>query len=383
MLLVQKLKEQGISDATVEDDSIQHAVKRILAGEQSFTVDDGRVGALVSVELSDADLRRMATALEQTVDELVPDLAERFARLSLRRVKRSAREGLDSHRAERQFFQARLRSRWGKAFDGLALEIALATEAGDEIGRLRYSRRRIKNPHLNESLTRLHARACQTAGEVLALLESGYADGALARWRTLHEISVVASFLGKTGETSAERYLLHEDIESLRAAELYNRFAATTHSKPITKREIGVLKRNADRLIRRFGAPFGKDYGWAENVIKGRPTFADIEAAIGLDHARPHYKLASGIVHAGPKAMIFKLGLLAGSESIVLAGPSNAGLDEAGRLTAHSLGQVTTDLLLSRPTLDCIVWSKVMLAVSTETGSLFTKAQRRLELDAK
>jgi hypothetical protein len=57
---------------------------------------------------------------------------------------------------------------------------------------------------------RLHSRACLVASEVRALLASGHPFGAQARWRTLHELGVVAFILRMSDKEVAERYLLHE-----------------------------------------------------------------------------------------------------------------------------------------------------------------------------
>jgi hypothetical protein len=43
-----------------------------------------------------------------------------------------------------------------------------------------------------------------------------------------------------------------------------------------------------------------------------------------LDYLRPYYKLASHNVHAQPKGILFKLGLVQ-NQDILLAGPSNYG----------------------------------------------------------
>jgi len=61
--------------------------------------------------------------------------------------------------------------------------------------------------------------------EIAVLLRSGYADGAHARWRTLHEISVVAALLKEHGEELAERWWCHVAVESLRGANQFNRYA--------------------------------------------------------------------------------------------------------------------------------------------------------------
>jgi hypothetical protein len=74
------------------------------------------------------------------------------------------------------------------------------------------------NQHLASALTRLHARACQVAAEILALMQHGFADGAMARWRTLHEIAVIATFLRDRGEVMAERYHASGVLDGHRAA---------------------------------------------------------------------------------------------------------------------------------------------------------------------
>ena len=40
---------------------------------------------------------------------------------------------------------------------------------------------------------------------ILALLRSGFADDAHARWRSLHELAVVSGFISEYGEDVAEK----------------------------------------------------------------------------------------------------------------------------------------------------------------------------------
>ena len=63
--------------------------------------------------------------------------------------------------------------------------------------------------------------------------------------------------------------------------------------------------------------------------------------------------MASHNVHANPKGVFFKLGMLAESQ-VLLAGPSNAGLADPGHGAALSLSRVTAALvgLQQPPTLD-------------------------------
>jgi hypothetical protein len=137
-------------------------------------------------------------------------------------------------------------------------------------------------------------------------------------------------------------------------------------------------------LEKEFGRAFRGDYGWAADTLNSkRPTFASIEEAIGLQFIRPHYKLASSVIHVGPHAAYPKLGMLSGSEGILLTGISDISLDEPGRITAHALGQLTIDLISARTTLDTIVWTKIAAAFTDEGMAAFTAAQNALEREAK
>ena len=74
-----------------------------------------------------------------------------------------------------------------------------------------------------EILFSLHGRACQVAEEVVCLLSNGFADGAMARWRTLHEIAAVGCLIRDHGDELAERYEQHQVIEAWKAALQYQR----------------------------------------------------------------------------------------------------------------------------------------------------------------
>jgi hypothetical protein len=112
-----------------------------------------------------------------------------------------------------------------------------------------------------------------------------------------------------------------------------------------------------------------------------KPTFADIELAAGIDHLRAHYRMASHNVHANPKGVFFKLGLLKECQ-VLLSGPSNAGLADPGHGAAISLAQVSTTFGTLRPTFDNIVALKIIMQLVTEIGDDFAKAHSKLEEDS-
>jgi hypothetical protein len=112
---------------------------------------------------------------------------------------------------------------------------------------------------------------------------------------------------------------------------------------------------------------------------KGGVNFFDIEEAVDMDRLRPYYKLASGTIHAGPKGAFLKLGLRNNDSNTILAGPSNAGLSEAGRLTAWSLGMSCVALMMVEPMLDGIAWCRVIDELGTQAGKSFEIAERHLQ----
>ena len=201
----------------------------------------------------------------------------------------------------------------------------------------------------------------------------------------MHEIAVVALFIAAHGEEVAERYVSHEAIESKRAADDYQRCQPRLGYEPLPDKEIKAAQKAYDVVIAKYGPEFAKgDYGWARHHLgkPKTPTFKDIEGAVQIDHFRAHYRLASHNVHANPKGVFFKLGILAESQ-VLLAGPSNAGLADPGHGAALSLLRVTAALvgLQQPPTLDNNVVLLMMVQLGDEIGEAFGEAHERLEAD--
>jgi hypothetical protein len=277
-------------------------------------------------------------------------------------------------------FEKRLRQCWNTPLELLALLIKVAVELGADVNAESRDGKN-KNPYTVEALTRLHARACQIASEVLVLLRSGFADGAMARWRTLHEIVVTTFFLQEHGEATAERYLLHTPVDSYKAAQQYQRHCKILGYTPFTAKEMKRIKESYDAAVTRFGSSFSGSYGWAAAALKRtRTTFADIEEHVNLDHLRPYYKMASQNVHADPKGALHRLGLGFPQEDALLAGPSDAGLADPGQNTALSLMQSTSSLLTLKCTLDMMVGLKAMMILSNEIGEAFLRVQESQKL---
>ena len=158
-------------------------------------------------------------------------------------------------------------------------------------------------------------------------------DDAHARWRALHEMSVVSHFISEKGQDIAERYLLHDTVQRYKLALKHREYRERLNEQPISQEEFDELKAEHDKLVERFGRSFKEEYGWAASALgKGRPTIWDIEESVALEHLRPYYRMASANVHANAHGVYYRLGANPLTSEMLLAGPSIFGLAEPGRL---------------------------------------------------
>jgi len=307
-------------------------------------------------------------SLQETASEVLSDLEKQWP-------EQSAWE-----EAIQAGFRTRLMARWGRSLTWLRILLAMSREIGSETSK-RYRKSRSKQHRFTrDALIRLHARSCQVTAEIVVLLENGFADGAMARWRTLYEISVVTLLISEHGEDLAERYIAHQIVETKRALDGYSRALPDLGYRAISKRRAKYTQDQYSLVIQKYGTSFGETYGWATNLLKKRkPTFSDLEAAARRSKMRPFYKLASYNVHASSKGIYYKLGDLDGATAV--AGASNAGLTEPGQNTAISLTAISTCLVGLPPKVEEVVAMQTMALVREKAVSEFIRAGRRLKRD--
>ena len=135
------------------------------------------------------------------------------------------------------------------------------------------------------------------------------------------------------------------------------------------------LKLRYDALLARYGKPFKEQYGWAAaRLEKERPTFADIELAVNVDHLRPYYQLASHPVHANAKGLYFKVGAF--GRHGMFASATNHGFATPASNAVTSLVQMMATLLMIAPSLDAIMNTKLIQKLSNEVDLAFVRTQR-------
>ncbi len=309
------------------------------------------------------------------ITEALPKISERL----LQELHKDAPEMLFWERHHGHGFCERLIHRWQEGFDLLDMLGVICLETGEMVVRdVSPELKRSETPRF-ESLSRLHARACLIFGEIVCLLKSGYADGALARWRALHEIAVVALFIAENPVNLSVRFLDHRHIECWRRMQKYQDHCKRLGCEPYSDAEMNNAEQVANALKEKYGHAFERDYGWAAEALdSGNPKFTNLEIRVGIQHLRPYYQWACERIHASSNGLYRTLGLV-NSEDLMLAGPSNAGLADPAQLAAISLHQATTALQVNYPDMDFLVAISVAQRVVAQIQEVFVRIQGKLE----
>ena len=330
-------------------------------------------------------------------------LLEKYRDVHLESFESQRKEVLTQRRRFRAGFEHRLRERWGEALDQYEVIVEVALMMWWQFNQRWFLPAKAAADHKTVSLIELDARCLRVAQEVLALLRGGFAPGAHARSRTMHELAVVAAFILAHPPEVAERYREHSVVERYKRAVEYNSTVARTRAgleyEPIEDETVTALAQERDRLRERYGPDFlNVPYGWAASALgKRKPTFRDLEESVGLDHLRSFYSWSSQDIHPGSHGNQLSY-LRRGSGAYVLnAGPSNDGLADPAQGALISLHQTTTALctpLAEResPEESCPVMevaaSRIAevhaLGVLVEKAQLtFVEAHRKLEEDER
>lgn len=285
-----------------------------------------------------ADKDRIAEALGAATDAAADVLAQR--------LEAGAPRMLREQRNIRHDFEQRLQLRWGPALDLYECIRVCCLEAGEDF-HTSHSRQPDGNDVKRSALTLLHARACLVASEVQGLLRSGHAAGAQARWRTLHELAVIAFVLGGNDPEISERFLLHRHVERYKDALQYQQYCESLGYEQFSDEEMAEIRQLHDEVVARYGPPYKNDWGWALSLVPAgeSASFSKLERLVGLEHFKPWFRLSSHGIHGGATGAVHIKDFY-GRGDVMLAGPSNAGLADPGNGALISLHQVTGALLI-------------------------------------
>lgn len=378
-LIDKKLQKQGIPPS--KDLSKKLALHILSKTGKPFRYRSRKYSGHINLGFTEADADEISKAFDRFTEEqlpkLLPEVAHRVSKIVLKRLMSSWQAEHTQQEADLAGFRRGMEERWGKPLGQLRMLLTMSRE-WCQWAHARYeSQKSNKDKQLRKILIRLLVRGCQVTDEIICLLENGFADGAMARWRTLHEIAVVAAVVSQHGEAIAERYLDHQAVESKRALDKYLACYKDLGYKPLPAHEQKKIVKAYDKAIVKYGSSFKTDYGWAALHLKSqRPTFADLEKAAGRAEMRSYYQMGNDNIHAGIKSMFVRLGLP--DYDGLLSGRSNVGLMEPGQNAAHTLTQLSALVCLSEPKMDDLVAGDMMRMLRDEVPKSFYKADRQL-----
>jgi hypothetical protein len=322
-----------------------------------------------------------------TISEAYNQTVPIFTKNVYETLKRNAPDMIAYERERRFSFAADNYKIWKKSFDLLEMHLRGSCEIiGEyiaEVGPLFENNER----SLFTAITALHGNGCHVAQEIFALMQAGYASGALARWRKLFEIEVMAYYLKENGRGSgndlAQRYLDHSVIDKYQRIQLYARpEVLEDHSRklgymPIDKEDIDKLKALSEKLCKKYGSGYSGKYGWASSSLKkNKVEFVDLERAVGLGHFYPYYQLANNAVHSGSGSIFWNISLPLHSRDAILIGPTWFGMADPGQLLAISLSNLNCILLSLHPSLTAQAIMQINIWLSDEITEELIKVHR-------
>jgi len=246
---------------------------------------------------------------------------------------------------------------WKEGFDQLEQFIALNLEWGTKLINEFNAKGDPERKHLFSALIKNHSRACLMSEEILHLLKGGFPDAAFARWRSLYEIAVTASFIGIRGEACAEAYLDHEIVDDLKCHQLDHELQVARGIKPHSDGGMKDLERAFQEMLEKHGDSFKNPFGWAAATLgQKNPQFRDLEGSLGQNHMRVIYKRASHKIHAAANGISTSLGTQSfGLNAPMLRTPIHEGLGDPAILCAHSLSQTSAVITTLFINAECLI----------------------------
>jgi len=306
------------------------------------------------------------------VERVAENTTKSAGRAFYRALIKAAPDMLAKHRNEREGFERRNLQRWRKAFDLIETIWVSCEELGRTFVRHYGAQAAIEEDYVFVALTHLHAKALLVTSEIICLLRGGFADGALTRWRTLYEANVVAALIRQEGQAIALRYLAHSRVQA------WNEVKDATAEGEDDEEHRQRLKAQADYAISKFGPELHRRNGWACGITGQKyPTFEKLAELVGRRDEKSLYHHASLHIHGNHRALDELLGMSEAQEDVLLVGPSNSGMVEPLTLTAISIVESTSLLLLSKPNFDRLVFFNTIWRMAERMNKLASGIERR------
>ena len=380
----EKLADHGIHN----DEPLANALAEyILSGSKDKFQWDNDKYCDVTLSFTKEDIDEIQRRVKYFLKNELPSVAQEGvtegAKIVTKRLTEEWPKQKIHEKNSMQGFRDRLDLPWHKGLDPLRMLLTCAREISGMFGCSLERSKAKRGIARRRVLMLLHMRACQTTMEIVTLLENGLADGALARWRTLYEMDIVAVLIYMYGDEIAKRYLDHDAVAMKRFVDNELRFHGGVSRPSISRRIQKELDSDFRAVVTEYGSDFGSSYGWAAHHLNQRnPTFQMLEKAAKNASLPPAYKWASFKVHAGVAGLIRNLGNPT-EQFVALAGASNAGLDEPAISTAYTLTQITSLLYGTTTKLEKLIELSTLCILRDRVEVACTKVARTLEKEER
>ncbi|MEQ1420322.1 DUF5677 domain-containing protein [Acinetobacter indicus] len=269
--------------------------------------------------------------LDKLIDIAVSDLIENFALKDQDNYKNII--------ASNDAFIKRNREKWSKGFIKLHALREICLDAGINFQKQFLKNTKYHNDELIGVFMRQHVHACRISGEIICLLEGGYPDAALARWRTLYEMVIQCLIIQKHGREAAIDFIKYGLVKTVEGIEEHHRTAEEMGHETFTDEELNFYFELRENLIGN-----DKSWHWARKYT-GVAKIEKLREYVGLDKWSHNYKLASRNIHADYYEVGSLYAMQEAKEDVLLVGQSNSGLTEPAHFTAISLSQITAIFL--------------------------------------
>lgn len=285
-------------------------------------------------------LKHVKEQLEESTESY--DLSELFDRSSLHLyelMSASEEENVKKLTLNADEFNKRNNLKWKEGFQKLEMLRQISIEAGMEFQKHFLSIPEYETDPLLGVLMRQHANACRITGEIILLLKGGYPDGAIARWRSLFEVSITCLVINKYGRDAAIDYIRHGKVKAVEGMEEYQKTAKEMNLQPYDDHVLSAAVALKDQIT-----DGESHFHWAKKYA-GFSKLEKLREDIGLGKWSHNYKLASRNVHADYCEMLSLFAMSEAKQDMLLVGQSNSGMVEPAHMTAITLAQITSAYL--------------------------------------
>lgn len=309
--------------------------------------------------------------LEKLLDITASDLIENFSLMD--------QENFENITTSNDAFIKKNRQKWSLGFIKLHALREICLEAGMNFQKQFLEIAKYENDELIGVFMRQHAHACRISGEIIHLLEGGYPDAALARWRTLYEMVITCLIIKKHGREAAIDFIKYGLVKTVEGIEEHHRTAEAMGHETFTDEELSFYCETRRGLV-----GDEKSWHWARKYT-GVAKIEKLREYVGLDKWSHNYKLASRNIHADYYEMGTLYAMQGAQEDILLVGQSNSGFTEPAHFTAIGLSQITSIFLTAyiendESELDytnSFLFMKIIDNYVKQVGEAFLKVQKQ------